>query len=331
MNTKPLTFRYLASLKKGWIGLLAAVALVLSFGDFAIAGRTQAYNYLKKSKKPPLETVRLGDGLYMVKGDWGSNVGFFVANNEVLVIDSKATKGATRKVIEEVGKITKGPITRVAYTHGDPDSFNGWEAYPREAAIICASRMRDDVRQGPVVYLEMNAPAEIYEWPMADFIPAVTFEGRLDIRIGRDEVTFLHYGPAHTSGDAVVWFPAESVAFTGDLIFPGREPLIQDQKGGYSFGLVRVLGILLNSKPEIRTFVPSHGDPVGRNVIEQNLNSVRDIQSRVTAMYDSGRSLEEVKKAFGITEAADEPGAWVWPSLAVQVYRELKDKSLGKR
>jgi len=314
------------------MGLVAIAALSMTFLVFPIEGRSQVYNYQARLKRPPLEIVKVDSGIYVAKGEWGSNVGFYIANNEILVIDSKTTKDATKKVIEEIGKISKNPITRVIYTHSDPDSFNGRDAYPDKAEIICTPRVLYDCQKNTTVYLEMNAPLELYAaWPPSEFIPAMKFEGLLNIRIGRGEVTLLHYGPAHTAGDAIVWFPADSVAFIGDLVFVGHEPLIQDQKGGYSFGLVRVLGILLNMKPEIKTFIPSHADPVGREMVEQTLRSIKEVQSKVTAMFDSGKTLEDVKKAFGVRESLQEPGTWVWPSLAVMVYRELKDSSLGKR
>jgi glyoxylase-like metal-dependent hydrolase (beta-lactamase superfamily II) len=184
--------------------LTAIVAFSLSLSGFGAGGRGQVYNYLENPNKPRLEIVKLGGGLYMAKGGWGSNVGFWIANNEVLVIHSKGTKGATRKVVEEIGKITKDPITRVVFTHSDPDSFNGREAYPGSAAVICTPGVYDDFWNDATVYLEMNAPADVYDWPKVDFIPAMTFEGQLNIRIGRDEVTLLHYGPAHTSGDSIL-------------------------------------------------------------------------------------------------------------------------------
>jgi glyoxylase-like metal-dependent hydrolase (beta-lactamase superfamily II) len=301
---------------------IAASAIFL-FGP-AIDASGQVYNYLGRHKKPPLEIVKLGGGLYVAEGEWGSNVGFYVANNEVLVIDSKVTKDATKKVIEEIRKITKSPITRVIFTHSDPDSFNGREAYPDKAEIICSSRVVYDYKKNATVYLEMNAPIEVYSsWPKSDFVPAMTFEGRLNLRIGREEVRLLNFGPAHTGGDMVIWYPAAHVAFVGDLVFVERDPLIQDQKNGNSFGLVRALSILLELTPEIRTFIPSHADPVGREVVKQSLKYIEEIQSRVTVMFEAGKSLEDVKKGFGVMERPQDAGAWVWPTLAVTVYREL--------
>jgi glyoxylase-like metal-dependent hydrolase (beta-lactamase superfamily II) len=313
-------------------GLVVITALSMSFLVFPFEGRSQVYNYQARLKRQPLEVVKVGSSIYVAKGEWGSNVGFYIANNEVLVIDSKTTKDATKKVIEEIGKITKFPITRVIFTHSDPDSFNGRDAYPDKAETICSPRVVDDHEKNTTVYLEMNSPAELYSsWPVSDFIPAMTFEGLLNVRIGRGKVTLLHYGPAHTAGDTIIWFPADSVAFIGDLVFVGHEPLIQDQKGGSSFGWVRVLGILLDMKPEIQTFIPSHADPIGRDIVRQSFKYIKEVHSKVTAMFEAGKSVEDVKKAFGIREPPQESGAWVWPSLAVMVYRELRDSSLGKR
>ena len=50
-----------------------------------------------------------------------------------------------------------------------------------------------------------------------------------------------NFGPAHTSGDSIVFFPKERAAFVGDLVFLGRDPLVHRQKGGTSFGLARNL------------------------------------------------------------------------------------------
>jgi len=303
------------------------IALTIAFIGLSSGVRSQVLNYRTKQKPPPLEIVKVANGIYLAKGEWGSNVGFCTWNNEVLVIDSKATKGATEKVLKEIAKISKNPITRVVFTHSDPDSFNGRDAYPDTAEIICSPRVLDDHKKNTTVYLEMNAPAALYaSWSRSDFIPAMTFKGELNIRLGQDEVTLLHYGPAHTSGDTIVWFPADRVAFIGDLVFDGREPMIQDQKGGSSYGLVRALSILLDLRPEIRTFIPCHGDPLDRAIVQQNLRMIEEVQSKVTAMFDAGKSLEDVKTAFGVKDPPQEDGAWIWPSLAVTVYQELNRK-----
>ena len=89
------------------IGCILIITLFLSFTGLSVGVKSQVLNYRTKQKPPPLEIVRVANGIYMAQGEWGSNVGFCTWwNNEVLIIDSKATKGATEKVLKEIGKIT---------------------------------------------------------------------------------------------------------------------------------------------------------------------------------------------------------------------------------
>jgi len=311
--------------------LVSLAVLSTVFFGFLAPLRSQVLNYLEKKKPAPYEAIEVGNGIFMVKGGWGSHIGVCVWNDEVLVIDSKSTVESTKKALVELAKVTGNPITRVVFTHSDPDSFNGREAFPDRATVICSFNALEEHRKNATVYLESDTPAQVYgSWPRADFFPSITFAGRLDIRIGKKTVALVHHGAAHTSGDVVVWFPDDRLAFIGDLVFPGREPLIQDQKGGNSFALVRVLSILLDLKPQIRTFIPSHGDPVGRDVVLKSRYLIEDIHDKVTALYDSGKSLEEMKELLGIREPRESAGHWFWPSLAVTVYRELSEKDANR-
>ncbi len=312
--------------------LCAAAVISLAFPT----GSPQVFNYFDGGPKPELEIVKMGGGLYLAKGEWGANVGFFVGDAGVFVIDSKATAGATRKVVKEIRKITAKPITKAAFTHSDSDCFNGYDVYPDTAEIICSLKCRQELAGGYWTFLEMNAPSDIYSLgptsrAMPYFLPAVSFEGQLNLRFGSETIELFQYGSAHTSGDVVIFFPARGAAFIGDLVFVHHDPLIQSEKGGYSFGLVRTLSILLKIKPEIRTFIPSHADPIGREELGAILRSIEEIQSKVLAMVDEGKTLDDVKKAFSISGPRIGAGNWVWPSLAVTVFRELTERRVSEK
>jgi glyoxylase-like metal-dependent hydrolase (beta-lactamase superfamily II) len=310
---------------------VVCAAALISLGS--PAGSPQVFNYFGGGRKPDLEILKMGGGLYLAKGEWGANVGFFVGDDGVFVIDSKATAGATRKVVKEIRKITSKPITKVAFTHSDSDCFNGYDVYPDTAEIICSLKCRQELAGGYWTFLEMNAPSDIYSLgptsrAMPHFDPAVSFEGQLNVRFGSEAIELFQHGPAHTSGDVIISFPARGLAFIGDLVFVAHDPLIQSEKGGYSFGLVRTLSILLKIQPEIRTFIPSHADPIGREELGAILQSIEDIQAAVQAMVDQGKTLADVKRAFCIYNPPKGAGNWLWPSLAVTVYRELTERRM---
>jgi cyclase len=306
-------------------------AALISFGSTGAA--QQVFNYFAKSEPPALEIASLGGGLYLAKGEWGVNVGFLIGDEGVLVIDSKATYSASKKVVREIRKITPKPITKVVFTHSDADCFNGYEAYGGAAEIFCSTKCRQELAIGMWTLLEMNAPSGLYSSEatarsMPEFHPTIAFDGRMTIRFGTETVELVACGPAHTGGDVAIIFPARGVAFIGDLVFVHHEPLIQRYKGGYSFGLVTALSMLLAANPEIRTFIPGHADPIGREELKATLRSLEEMQAKVLAMVDGKKLLEDVMAAFQIPAPPKGEGEWIWPSLAVTSFRELTERRI---
>jgi glyoxylase-like metal-dependent hydrolase (beta-lactamase superfamily II) len=293
----------------------------------------QINNYFSAGDPPALEIVKIGGGIYLAKGEWGANVGFFVGDDGVFVIDSKATYSATKKVIREINKITSKPISRVAFTHSDSDCFNGYEAYPDSASIICSEKSRRELATGMWTLLEMNAPSGIYSSEATSralpaFHPAVAFAGRIVLRFGSETIELISCGPAHTGGDIAVYFPERNIAFIGDLAFVQHEPLVQTYKDGYSFGLVTALSMLIGIRPEIKTFIPAHEDPISREKLIEILRSIEDTQAKVLAMFTEGKSVEDVKLAFHVPSPPKGSGEWIWPSLAVMTFRELSERKV---
>ena len=156
-------------------------------------------------------------------------------------------------------------------------------------------------------------------------LPNITFSERLSLYLGgvlrSKRIDLFYFGPAHTDGDAVVYFPDEKVAFIGDLIFIGRDPLIHRHKNGSSFGLVKVLKAILNLDAEI--FVHGHGDLATKKEILGVIQTVEEKQIRIQALVKEGKTLDQVKKIFNIE---DRTGGMRWPSLIEVIYLELTEK-----
>jgi glyoxylase-like metal-dependent hydrolase (beta-lactamase superfamily II) len=54
------------------------------------------------------------------------------------------------------------------------------------------------------------------------FLPSVTYKDRMDLQVGAKRIELYYFGVGHTTGDTVVYFPDEKVAFIGDQIFTTR-------------------------------------------------------------------------------------------------------------
>jgi cyclase len=170
--------------------------------------------------------------------------------------------------------------------------------------------------------------AEAFKAPNAQalqaFLPSRTFTDKMDLDIAPEHIQLLHFGPAHTSGDIVVFFPDRKLAFVGDLVFIGRDPLIHLQKGGTSTGLITTLNALVNLAAD--RYVPGHGDIATKNDIETEMKGLQEKQDKVRLLVKQGKSLEEVKAAFGIPNTPTKPSGFSFPSLVEVMYREFSGK-----
>jgi cyclase len=266
-----------------------------------------------RQEAPPISVQNVKGSIYQVKGGAGANTGFFVADKEVLVIDAKMSEESARQMINEIKTVTLNPITKLVLTHSDGDHVNGLAGFPQGIEIISHENTR--------VHLSKAFQTD----QQRAYLPRTTFSDKLSFYFGGGQkvtrVDLLYFGPAHTDGDAVVFFPEDKVAFIGDLLFLGRDPLIHRAKNGTSFGLVKVLSALMSIDAE--SFISGHNDPITKQEIRTMMQSIKEKQARVQTMLKEGKSLEQVKKAFDIETPA---GGSRWPSLVEVIYLDLTEK-----
>jgi glyoxylase-like metal-dependent hydrolase (beta-lactamase superfamily II) len=269
--------------------------------------------------QPPAITVQqIKANIYMVKGGSGANTGFYIGDKGVIAIDAKMTEESAKQIVAEIKKLTPKPIQYIVITHSDGDHVNGLNGFPQGLTIISHEQTKKDMEEA---FKDSKYEA------LRVYLPNLIMTDHYEITIDTLPVQLKHFGPAHTSGDVVVYFPAEKVVFVGDLVFIGRDPLIHRQKGGTSFGLVKNLKEIL--KLEADTFIPGHGDIVSKKDIETLMTSIEEKQAKIKAMVQEGKSLDEIKKAFGVespSPAQSQQGRMRWPSLVEVIYLDITEK-----
>jgi glyoxylase-like metal-dependent hydrolase (beta-lactamase superfamily II) len=293
-----------------FVAACLAGAIVGCAASFAGAASLQA-----QQAPPPIAVKHIGGGLYLITGGSGANAGFYVTAKEVCVIDAKMTPDSARLMLAEIRKITKAPTTTVILTHSDGDHVNGLPGFPDGFVVVAHENVKRDMEKA------------LGETPaLRKYLPRVTYAGDTAFDIGGTLLPLRHFGPAHTDGDTAIIFEKEKAAFVGDLAFQGRDPLVHLKKNGSAAGLVKTLRGLLGIRPPIEIFLSGHADPLGRADIETLAASVDEKVAKVKALVAEGKKLDDVKAAFGITEAPAEGGRPRWPSLVEVIYQELTTK-----
>jgi len=87
-------------------------------------------------------------------------------------------------------------------------------------------------------------------------LPTRTFDQGLVLNLGGRDIRILHFQPAHTPGDSVVWLPREGVLFSGDIVFVDR--LLGVLPFSNTSGWLASFESMVKLQP--RLIVPGHGE-----------------------------------------------------------------------
>lgn len=245
----------------------------------------------------PVSLQKVSESVYQINGGQGANGGLIIGENEVLVVDAKMTEEAVKQTIEEIKLLTGKEISYLVNTHSDGDHIMGNRYFPASVTFIAHENCRDD-------FFKENFGRES-DWDETEFFPftpSLSFKQNLNIWLGKEKVELHYFGVGHTTGDIVVYHPAQKVAFIGDLYFSGRPQLIHSNKNGNSFQYVLTMAGLLESI-DAESFVSGHSEPVGREEIQKHIQVMVERQNKVKALVSQGKSLEETLSEFDEDES----------------------------
>jgi cyclase len=235
---------------------------------------------------PYLEEVSPGIFAYVQPdGSWFlNNTGFLVGRDGVVSIDTTSTERRTRDYLAAIARVSDRPVRTLINTHHHGDHTHGNCLLPL-ATIVGHPRCREEILATgfppPPGIWSCSAWGDLRPSP-----PFVCFDDHLTVWVDDLEVQLHAIGhAAHTTNDIVVWIPARSVLFTGDLIFVGGTPFVP--MGSVSGSLealdkVRSFGA--------RTLVTGHGPVSGPEVIEPVADYLRFVQDTARQARAAGLS-----------------------------------------
>lgn len=284
--------------------------LVFTF-VFVVLSSTSVFAQQSQSIVAPSPVVskQVEPDIYMFTGGRGANTGAYIGEKEVLLIDSKQDPESVGQVLSAIKKLTNNPITRLVNTHADGDHVFGNRFQPVGVTFIAHENCLKEF----FLSSSNGTPSDWNNPALKAFLPSVTFKDRMDLQIGSKRIQLYYFGVGHTTGDTVVYFPDEKVAFIGDQIFTTRVQLIHSYKGGSSFGEVAVLEKMLASI-DAQKFVCGHNDVIDRSAVRNHIDQMKALQDKVRGLKVKGQSIEEVQKQFEQNQSA----------LVRTIYSEIK-------
>jgi glyoxylase-like metal-dependent hydrolase (beta-lactamase superfamily II) len=260
--------------------LRALLALILLAAAESAAAEAPALPFVLK---------QVGPGVYAAidgpEHKAGSNAGFVVGDDSVLVIDSFLYPDATRALVAEIHRLTPKPIRYVVNTHYHADHTGGDQVFRDAGATIIAHRnVRAWVRTENIHLFGDRITPELKARIEALPLPDVTTTTGLTIWLGSRKVV-VKTVLGHTGGDLTVFVPDAKVLFTGDLLWRKIPPNLID--GSVKEWATTDADFAAMPDAAHMVFVPGHGDVA-------DLKDVRDFRRY---LLDLRRLVTEGRKA----------------------------------
>ena len=200
---------------------LAVAALVVLGGPVASQGPSPA--------TLPFVLKEIGPGVYAAidgpEHKSGSNAGFVIGDDGVLVVDSFFNPDAARLLVAEIRRLTPKPIRYVVNTHYHADHTGGDQVLRDAGAVIIAHRnVRGWVRTNNINLFGDRITPELKAKIEALPLPDLTTDKELTVWLGSRKV-LVRTELGHTGGDLTVLVPDAKVLFCGDLLWRRCRPI----------------------------------------------------------------------------------------------------------
>lgn len=237
------------------------------------------------SQTPTLQLKQLKPDLYILQapltGADGPNIAFYVTPEGVILVDDRFEQNH-EEVAGYIRSVTSQPIRYVLLTHRHGDK------------IVA----KGDVAAVPMI-AQANARKNMSEGNK-DGLPAMVFSDEMDLFLGGKQVRILHYGRAHTDGDAVIYFPEAHAIHVGDLM-AGTDgvsnPVADTLHGGTISAWPETLSEVL--KLDFDTVIPGTGIAVTtKAALAAHRDKIQSIVDRVRSMLRDRKPPEEIRAAL---------------------------------
>lgn len=248
-------------------------------------------------------TTEITPNLFMLASGEGGNIAVSLGGDGVLIIDDDMSP-LTAKLQQAIAGITNEKVRFVLNTHWHFDHTGANEVMGKEGAVIIAhDNVYKRLQKGQ--YMEafrMDVPPAAHS-----ALPVITFNKDMTVHWNNDTLDLVHVAPAHTDGDAIVYFQAANVVHMGDLFWNGIYPFIDGGSGGSTAGVIAAVAAALQRMDENTKVIPGHGPLGNKAELQAYHDMIKTVYSRIKKLKDAGKTMEDVVK---MTPTAEFDASW---------------------
>jgi len=287
----------------------------LSFGAIPLL-RNDWVSHLLQDNPYKMKMLRNDVGIFTEKG---GTIAYYISKKNIAVIDAEFPE-QSKHLIDALQKDQGKPFEILINTHHHGDHTAGNISFKGIVPHV-AAHSNSLLNQQRVAKEKNTESQQLY--------PDITYGDSWEYKKMKENIKTYYWGPAHTNGDSVIFFPHANIAHVGDLVFNRRWAFIDRSAGASISNWIVVLDKIQNQFDNDTLFVFGHAyDPEkvtgNKEDIKAMQNYLKNLLAFVNSHIRAGKTKEEILKATSIPGVTDWQGDGIERGLEAAYDEEIE-------
>jgi glyoxylase-like metal-dependent hydrolase (beta-lactamase superfamily II) len=285
----------------------------LGFGSLVILRHQWPTDFFQDNPYK-MKMLRNDVGIFTEKG---GTIAYYISNKKIAVVDAEFPE-QSKHLIDALQKDPGKPFEILINTHHHADHTAGNISFKGIVPHV-AAHTNSLMNQQRVAKEKNNEDQQLY--------PDITYGDSWEYKKMKENIKTYYWGPAHTNGDSVIFFPHANIAHVGDLVFNRRWAFIDRSAGASIANWIVVLDKIQAQFDNDTLFVFGHAfDPEKVTGNKADIKAMQDYLKNLLAFVNSqikaGKTKEEIMKATSIPGVSEWQGDGIDRGLQA-AYEEL--------
>lgn len=259
-----------------------ALVLIAIFLSISVIAQEQP-------KSVPIDDTELTPGFHRLFVHNRVSVLVYVSDEGLFVTDA-GYKSTAEALSAKLDSLSDQPIRYLFNTHIHGDHTGGNLLLGSDALIIA----HDNVRN--YLSVEHQRGDRVIEAFPEAALPKITFNDKMNMYFGDQEIQFVHLPGGHTNSDAVVYFPKAKIMHVGDMLFADNFPYVDTGNGGNPLKYIENVDYIINNYPADVLLVGGHGPVYTMKQYGDWNNNLKKTLEIIRKHKKSGMTQDEMKE-----------------------------------